>query len=125
MTFDDFWKAYPHKVGKGQARRAFAKAIKLVSADEMLAGLTRYRKSKPDWQHWCNPATWLNGERWNDEPAQETEAPKKASYGYAPFKPSKPFRPDKPDLQVKNATPEERERALEFFATLKRSLPRN
>lgn len=65
--FDQFWKAYPRKVGKGQASKAFKAAIKKTTLAELLAGLAIYRQNKPDYADWCHPATWLNGERWTDD----------------------------------------------------------
>lgn len=68
-TFDLFWAKYPHKVCKGQARKAWAGAIRKANADTIMRGLQAYiRDKRPDCP-WCNPATFLNGERWLDEPA--------------------------------------------------------
>jgi uncharacterized protein YdaU (DUF1376 family) len=64
--FEAWWSAYPEKVGKGAARRAYAKARKKADAETLLAGVARYRASKPADRAWCNPATWLNQERWLD-----------------------------------------------------------
>lgn len=74
VGFDEFWQAYPHKVGKGDARKAFAKAIKRTSIDNLMAGLDRYA-SKTDDRPWCNPSTWLNQDRWDDEPATPVGGP--------------------------------------------------
>jgi hypothetical protein len=71
--FDQWWEAYPHKVGKGAARKAYQKARATVSADELLAGVARYIADTPSDRPWCNPATWLNQERWTDEPAPPPE----------------------------------------------------
>ncbi len=68
-AFDSWWERYPSHVGKKDARRAFAKAVKKTSLDELIAGLERYKATKPVAREWCNPATWLNGERWTDVPA--------------------------------------------------------
>lgn len=62
--FDAFWSQYPKKVGKGAAKTAYSRALKKVSHDDIMAGLARYN---PDPQYICNPATWLNQERWSDE----------------------------------------------------------
>jgi len=62
--FDTFWERYPRKEGKGQARRAWSAAIKKADEAAIMAGLAanarerKYRKL---------PASWLNGECWNDE----------------------------------------------------------
>ena len=66
--FDEFWKAYPNKVGKPKAKAAFVKALRAASWPEIEDGLRRY-VAKTDDRPWCNPATWLNQERWADQPA--------------------------------------------------------
>lgn len=68
--FDFFWKAYPHKVGKGDAAKAFKTAIKKTTLDEIIKAIHRYVQTKPPDRPYCNPSTWLNQERWNDEPAR-------------------------------------------------------
>ncbi len=77
--FDVWWKAYPCKKGKGQARKAYLKALARASPDELLVGVERYRRDKPDWTQWAHPATWLNGDRWLDEPA-EPSMPEKTKH---------------------------------------------
>ena len=67
--FVAFWDLYPKKVSKGQALKAYKAALKKATADTILDGL---RSHLPVWknterQFIPNPATWLNGERWNDE----------------------------------------------------------
>lgn len=66
--FDEFWSIYPHKIGKPKAREAFLKARKRAPFEEIMAGLRAY-VAKTDDRPWCNPATWLNQDRWGDEPA--------------------------------------------------------
>jgi hypothetical protein len=70
--FEAFWQAYPHKIGKGQAVKAFKAAIRKVPIAEMLEGIKRYVAHKPTDIAFCNPATWLNGERWLDQVAVVT-----------------------------------------------------
>ena len=70
--FDAFWAAYPHKVGKADARLKFPKALEKAALPELLAGLQRYIAEKPPDRSWCNPATWLHQERWGDQPAPVT-----------------------------------------------------
>jgi hypothetical protein len=67
--FADFWERYPEKIGKAAARKAFVGARRKASPAEILAGLERYIAAKPPDRPWCNPATFLNQERWLDEPA--------------------------------------------------------
>jgi len=64
-----FWTVYPHKVSKGQALRAWPKALKIAGGLEIiLDGVRRYIRDKPPDCPPANPATWLNGMRWTDEP---------------------------------------------------------
>lgn len=68
-AFETFWKAYPRKVGKDAARRAFAKVKvpveTLVAAVEAQKASTQW--TKDNGQFIPNPATWLNQGRWQDE----------------------------------------------------------
>ena len=68
-AFDAFWQAYPKKVGKDAARRAFAKVK--APLDDLIAAVEQQKTSK-QWtkdggQYIPNPATWLNQGRWDDE----------------------------------------------------------
>lgn len=71
MEFDQFWKAYPKKVGKGAARKAFekwdckGKITVILKAIEQQRACEQWRKDKG--QFIPHPATWLNQERWMDE----------------------------------------------------------
>jgi uncharacterized protein YdaU (DUF1376 family) len=73
-AFDLWYQEFPHKVGKGAARRAFPAALKKAGVGTLIAGIHRYKATKPTDQKFCNPATWLNQERWLDEPAQGVAA---------------------------------------------------
>lgn len=68
-AFADWWREYPNKVGKPDARKKYGVALARASAGELLEGLRRYISTKPPDRQWCNPATWLHQERWRDEPA--------------------------------------------------------
>lgn len=68
-----FWKRFPNKVGKADASKAFSKALTRIDIETMMIGLERYA-SKTDDRPWCNPATWLNQDRWTDAPAQTARA---------------------------------------------------
>jgi hypothetical protein len=65
--FEVFWLSYPLKVKKLAARKAWLKAAAVAEFDKIMAGLEAYKKFKPATQDWCHAATWLNGERWDDE----------------------------------------------------------
>lgn len=64
--FDEFWTAYPRKIAKKDARKAFAK-LKPKDIDKILAALDVQKKAWTDPQFIPYPATWLNGERWDDD----------------------------------------------------------
>lgn len=68
--FDEFWTIAPRKRGKGAARKAYAKALTIADEDEILTGTRRWRQESigKDPAFICHPATWLNQERWEDEP---------------------------------------------------------
>lgn len=65
--FRRFWEKYPRKTGKLAAQQAYEKARRLASEDEILAGVERYMRTKPDYADWCHPKTFLNQGRWMDE----------------------------------------------------------
>ena len=69
-AFGTFWQTYPRREGKGTARTAFAKAVAKVGIARVLDGAARYAADPnlPERQLVPHPTTWLNGERWDDEP---------------------------------------------------------
>lgn len=70
--FDQFWDAYPRKVGKQDAQKAWTKikpdtvllALILTAIEKQKAGADWLRE---DGQFIPHPATWLRGGRWLDE----------------------------------------------------------
>ena len=75
--FADWWATYPRKRGKGQALRAYRAARKKTTAEALHSALTRQTKTlTARGAEYCPyPATWLNGERWTDQPDAATPAP--------------------------------------------------
>lgn len=68
--FEVWYAGYPHKVGRAAARVKYLVARrKGTSAEVLLIGRDRYIATKPPDREWCNPATFLNQERWLDQPA--------------------------------------------------------
>jgi len=67
--FNDAWLAYPRKVGKGHAEKAWAKAIKKIDERELCKLLSQYIDSLvgKDSKFIPHLSTWLNGERWHDD----------------------------------------------------------
>lgn len=72
---DRFWSAYPHKIGKSDAMSKLDRVRKSrrVTFAKIMSGLDFYKSSKPPDRPWCNPSTWLNQGRWDDEPAPHEE----------------------------------------------------
>jgi hypothetical protein len=71
LDFDAFWKIWPNKVGKPAALKAFRSAIKRASHPGAICdGVIAYERNKPPDRPWLNPATFLNQNRWEDQPAQ-------------------------------------------------------
>lgn len=72
--FENFWNAYPRKVGKQAAIKAFAKASTIATVDDILSGAIRYGNDPNlplDANFIPHPATWLNAGRWEDGPLPE------------------------------------------------------
>lgn len=67
--FDDFWEVCPKKTGKGEAERAWPKAIRLADADILVAAMRSYAASQDgkDKTFTKTPGPWLNGKHWLDE----------------------------------------------------------
>lgn len=82
--FDQWWLAYPRKVARGAAKRAFPKARKLADLGELIAGAQRYAASA-DPEFTCHPASWLNAERWLDMPEKPPDEPGKRVFDLAGF----------------------------------------
>ena len=70
-----FWPIYPNKVGRPKAETAYLRARGRAGALEIEDGLRRYVATKPPDRKWLNPATFLNQDRWNDQPAIEESEP--------------------------------------------------
>ena len=71
-SFAGFWSAYPRKINRSGASKAFSK----IDPDDtlaaaMLAAIDRQKNSaqwtKDGGEFIPHPATWLNGRRWEDE----------------------------------------------------------
>ena len=79
--FERFWTAYPRHVNKQVARRAFEK---LKPDDELLEKMLAAIKKQKQSSQWQenegqfipHPATWINGNRWEDELKQYRQTSK-------------------------------------------------
>lgn len=68
--FSEFYMAFPRKVGKEAARKAFVAAVKRgVDPSLIVDGARRFAADPnlPEKQFVPYPGTWLNGGRWEDE----------------------------------------------------------
>jgi hypothetical protein len=88
--FEEFWQGYPRKVGKGAARKAWAKAITKASPEKITAVVKRYAAGEiarmtagdnPGLRYTAHPTTWLNAERWDDETTPTVSTPKPNPHG--------------------------------------------
>ena len=65
--FDEFWNAYPRKIDKAKAFRAFRSALNRTRFEDIMAGVIAYRddpKRNPDFTKY--PASWLNADSWEN-----------------------------------------------------------
>jgi hypothetical protein len=68
--FDQFWKKYPNKVDPKGSKKKLAKAGNSgIDFKIIMDGLDRY-VAKTDDRPWCNPTTWINQARWNEQHAE-------------------------------------------------------
>lgn len=70
--FDEFWKAYPKKKAKEDARKAWQKLKPDESLAKIIIKAIEQAKETSDWKkdkgkYIPYPATYLNGKRWEDE----------------------------------------------------------
>lgn len=70
--FDEFWKSYPRKIAKPNARKAWMKLRPTEAiAKKIIAGVEKWKTTnqwkKDDGQFIPHPATFLNQQRWEDE----------------------------------------------------------
>ena len=84
-NFTRFWEAYPRKVSKGQAQKAWeklnpdddltTKIVLALSAQKKWRGAAHNANEfVPPWKH---PATWLNSQCWLDEIGSHSELKEK------------------------------------------------
>jgi hypothetical protein len=66
--FTAFWAAYPRKVAKPAALRAWSKtAQERPPLPDILTAIERHKRQWHDPKFIPHPASWLNGHRWEDE----------------------------------------------------------
>lgn len=69
-TFAAWYAAFPRHQGRGAAEKAYKTALKKAKPEDLLAAAQRFSTLRrgEDPQFTPLPATWLNAERWLDEP---------------------------------------------------------
>ena len=72
MTFDEFWSIYPRRVAKKKAKQAWDKIKVTPEIAEKIRKNISIQLSGGHWKtsemsYIPHPATYLNGERWDDE----------------------------------------------------------
>jgi hypothetical protein len=82
-AFDDFWTAYPRKVGQAQARQEWAKLAPDEALCKRIGSAVRMWARHPEWQRndgqfIPKPARWLREGRWSDEPGVALAPPPSA-----------------------------------------------
>lgn len=70
--FDEFWEAYPYRVAKAEAQKAWAKIKPDAKLLTLILTAIEKQKAGADWlrddgQFIPHPATWLRAGRWLDE----------------------------------------------------------
>jgi hypothetical protein len=87
--FDQFWNAYRKKVGRRKAETAFAAAMKRCqkaealtrqdAAERIITAASKYAAQfdDPNDRFKAHPATWLNGDHWDDDPAAVSQSAKR------------------------------------------------
>ncbi|MFH5805178.1 hypothetical protein [Alienimonas sp. DA493] len=68
-TPEEIYAAYPKKAGKGQALKAIKSALKRKDGADLLASVREFAEAVDgaDKQFVPYPATWFNGDRWDDD----------------------------------------------------------
>jgi hypothetical protein len=66
ISFEEFWRVWPNKVAKKAALRAWAKVP--IKAHRQIVYAIGRAKNSDQWRRGVipHPATWLNGNRWED-----------------------------------------------------------
>lgn len=77
-AFDSFWAAYPRKVNKAAAKKAWEKAAKEKDVPSKIHAALIWQVVSPDWKKEGgkfipHPSTYLNNRRWEDEPPKTAD----------------------------------------------------
>ena len=70
IPFDDFWTLYPRKTAKKAAEKSWARLQK-KEQEEAIVFLTKKPFADDLPKYIPHPSTFINGERWNDQPLEQ------------------------------------------------------
>ena len=82
--FDQFWSIVPKKVAKATARKSYDRSVKRIRLEKpdledvhayLRSRMAAYANSEvAKTEFCCNPSTWLNGGRWDDDDSAWTRS---------------------------------------------------
>lgn len=75
--FEEFWQAYPRKVGKPRAIKAFRAAMRRKDDPDLIISAALAYRNDPSRSadYTAHPSTWLNDQRYNDGAGKAESAP--------------------------------------------------
>jgi len=88
-AFDEFWKVWPKRVGKGAARRSWERALKRATVAQIMEGARDMAAqwailSDEDKKYVPYPERWLNSDRWADERPEQPALPEVRTVRFDP-----------------------------------------
>jgi|GEM_PF-1033537 len=85
--FEEFWLAYPRKVGKQAALKAWNSAKQKPDVRTILAAIEQQKRcdqwQRDNGQYIPHPATWINQGRWDDQPVTRPRYERKSTSSLA------------------------------------------
>jgi len=69
-AFEAFWMAYPRKIAKRDAQKAWQQVMRSNDAptvETIMSAVEQYKTTQKDKNYIAYPATWLRAGRWSDE----------------------------------------------------------
>lgn len=96
-SFEKFWEAYPKKVGKQAAEKAFSKVKRPAETLVLILKALAWQCGSEQWQrdggqYIPNPATYINQGRWDDERPAESAFPRNVPARSGKFDPTEYIR---------------------------------
>lgn len=79
-TFEQFWRSYPRRTHKADARKAWGKLKPDADMVQQILIAIAWQRETPQWtkddgQFIPYPASWIRGECWLDEPVDTKRTP--------------------------------------------------